>query len=658
MHIQTQSLPTRYGNHPLAHPLPCAESALTCNDGDVPDDYERSMVQDSSDMVQDSSNDNNISELCSLDDYYQNNNIFAFNDTKNNNDSTKSNSDNTKNNQGNTKNNNDDTKNNNDNNMLVDFHTCIVPIKSISFRSFDRIDRTETLPVEPISITIVSLNDPRRYSNNDTLIQRQNALTDSFRETATPFDQAKAQFRRNKEQPILICISREEEFIMPVHIMQLEVDTYLQHYTCQTEAQLNRLIRSCLVQYQRQTKPRLQLESFLYGFTRHQKFRSHLRQQKQRLRRIPSKRLLHSTTLSATTTTTIIATASHSKSIFRLPYEILSLIPPHVSNPRDLLNLSHTCKAFQELCDEQLWFNLHIQQVSHWSADAEFCHLGPGSQPWRQVVLDDYFRNLAPPNCDTLIESNRRSPANFHSNWKIELSRSDDIRPAHLGPAAAPSSLSGPHLLPDAQTKAAKPMWRNTGPPVSHTDPLTQFTITAYLQAQSTLDASTSEQTVYQVVLYNLHDHNTPLAIIPGSLWSDSNRTNLQRPANPRPLIGQLMDIRRYAHQKDILGRTRILFAMAFGERVLANVTQPDRGPGEIEMELLDIWSQGKIVEVYIHDTPQAAVLPLSKSEQRPAAPYWGRVQHIDPSPQHPTLIRGRAIKLYSIQEEFGQEQD
>ncbi|KAG0278770.1 hypothetical protein BGZ95_003214 [Linnemannia exigua] len=269
-------------------------------------------------------------------------------------------------------------------------------------------------------------------------------------------------------------------------------------------------------------------------------------------------------------------------------------------------------------------------------------------QPWRQVVLDDCFRNLDPLSSNALIKS----------NWKIELCHSVNIIPAHLGPAILPSP-SSPHLLTSAQTKLVKPMWRNTGPPVSYTDPLTQFTITAYLQAQSTLDSSSGEQTVYQVVLYNLHDHNTPLAIIPGSLWSDSNRTNLQRPANPRPLIGQLMDIRRYSHQKDSLGRTRILFVMAFGERVPANVTQPERGPGEIEMELLDIWTQGKIIEVYIYDSPQIALPQLSKTEQSPTAPYWGRVQHIDPSPQHPTLIRGRAIKLYSIWDsQSEQEQD
>ncbi|KAF9080246.1 hypothetical protein BGX29_005496, partial [Mortierella sp. GBA35] len=106
------------------------------------------------------------------------------------------------------------------------------------------------------------------------------------------------------------------------------------------------------------------------------------------------------------------------------------------------------------------------------------------------------------------------------------------------------------------------------------------------------------QHTVYQVVLYRLDNHDCPLAIIPGSLWSDSNRTNLQRPANPGPMIGQLMDIRQYAHQKDILGRTRILFVMAFGERVPTAATMPERTPGKIEMEILDIWTQGKIVEV------------------------------------------------------------
>ncbi|KAG0271299.1 hypothetical protein BGZ96_005893, partial [Linnemannia gamsii] len=169
-------------------------------------------------------------------------------------------------------------------------------------------------------------------------------------------------------------------------------------------------------------------------------------------------------------------------------------------------------------------------------------------------------------------------------------------------------------------------MWRNTGPPVSYSDPMTQFTITAYLQAQSTIASSTGdEQTVYQVILYNLHDHDSPLAIIPGSLWSDNNRTNLQRPANARPMIGQLMDIRRYPHQKDILGRTRILFVMAFGERVPANVTLPERAPGDIEMELLDVWTQGKIIEVYIHDSPQPASPSSPSPEHRPTAPYWGR---------------------------------
>ncbi|KAG0294222.1 hypothetical protein BGZ97_005137 [Linnemannia gamsii] len=337
--------------------------------------------------------------------------------------------------------------------------------------------------------------------------------------------------------------------------------------------------------------------------------------------------------------------------------------------PKDLLSLSQTCKVFQELCsDERLWHNMHIRRVSHWSGDAKLHHIGQGNIPqiWRQVVLDDYVRSPDPLDDSplALVRSNRPSSASAQ-NWNIELSHSVEIRPAHLGPVSDATTaaaifapcLSSPRLLTAGdiqeaaeQTALAKPMWRNTGPPVSYSDPMTQFTITAYLQAQSTSASSTGdEQAVYQVVLYNLHDHDSPLAIIPGSLWSDSNRTNLQRPANTRPMIGQLMDIRRYPHQKDILGRTRILFVMAFGERVPANVTLPERAPGEIEMELLDVWTQGKIIEVYIHDSPQPVAPANPSPEHRPTAPYWGRVQHIDPSPQHPTLIRGRAIKLYSI---------
>ncbi|KAF9125760.1 hypothetical protein BGX30_000314 [Mortierella sp. GBA39] len=287
---------------------------------------------------------------------------------------------------------------------------------------------------------------------------------------------------------------------------------------------------------------------------------------------------------------------------------------------------------------------MHVSRVSHWSGDTEPDHIGQGSnipqmQIWRQVVLDDYFRHPDPEDSSplTVVKSNGLSPASAQCDWRIELSHSREIRPAHLGPAS---------LLTDAQagaqTTVGKPMWRNTGPPVSYTDPSTHFTITAYLQARSTIASTNVEdQTVYQVVLYNLHDNDTPLAIIPGTLWSDKNRTNLQRPTNSRPMIGQLMDIKRYSHQKDILGRTRVLFVMAFGERVPANVTLPERAPGDIEMELLDVWTQGKIIE------------------GRCAAPYWGRVQHIDPSPQHPTLIRGRAIKLYSIREsQGGPEQD
>ncbi|KAG0380337.1 hypothetical protein BGX24_008903 [Mortierella sp. AD032] len=521
-------------------------------------------------------------------------------------------------------NNSNNNINNNDINMLGNIYDNDTINNNNENNMHDGIKPPEKLPVGAISIA-VHFSD--RISNPPLEI--------------TIFAQARTQFRTKKDLQIVLNVPREQEFTMTLDLIQRQVDIYLQHYTCQTESQLNRLLRSCFVQFQRQSRPRHQLEPFLYGHSRHQKYRSHLRQQKQRLRCITSKRLLHFTPIPTATTGVTTSTTSKATSIFRLPYEILCLIPPHVSNPKDLLSLSHTCKAFQELCDEQLWFSLHIRQVSHWSADTEFRHLGQGSslQPWRQVVLDDYFRNLDSFSSEALIKS----------SWKIELCHSANILPAHLGPVTNIPFLSSPHPLTGAQTKPIKLMWRNTGPPVSYTDPLTQFTITAYLQAQSTLDASSGEQTVYQVVLYNLHDHNTPLAIIPGSLWSDSNRTNLQRPANPRSLIGQLMDIRRFSHQKDILGRTRILFVMAFGERVPANVTQPERGPGEIEMELLDIWTQGKIVEVYIYDSPQGALLQPSKTEQSPTAPYWGRVQHIDPSPQHPTLIRGRAIKLYSI---------
>ncbi|KAF9550719.1 hypothetical protein EC957_012036 [Mortierella hygrophila] len=318
---------------------------------------------------------------------------------------------------------------------------------------------------------------------------------------------------------------------------------------------------------------------------------------------------------------------------------------------------------------------MHVSRVSHWSGDTEPDHIGQGSnipqmQLWRQVVLDDYFRHPDPEDSKllTVVKSNGFSPASAQCDWRIDLSHSREIRPGHLGPASVTAIVAPSHsnskLLTEAQagaqTTMGKPMWRNTGPPVSYTDPSTHFTITAYLQARSSIASTNGEdQTVYQVVLYNLHDNDTPLAIIPGTLWSDKNRTNLQRPTNNRPMVGQLMDIRRYSHQKDILGRTRVLFVMAFGERVPANVTLPERAPGDIEMELLDVWTQGKIIEVYIYDSPQLAVPTSPSPEQRPAAPYWGRVQHIDPSPQHPTLIRGRAIKLYSIREsEGGPEQD
>ncbi|KAH7049581.1 hypothetical protein BKA57DRAFT_535269 [Linnemannia elongata] len=73
------------------------------------------------------------------------------------------------------------------------------------------------------------------------------------------------------------------------------------------------------------------------------------------------------------------------------------------------------------------------------------------------------------------------------------------------------------------------------------------------------------------------------------------------RELNTRPMIEQLMGTRRYSHQKDILGRTRILFMMAFGERVPEIVTLPERAP---------------------------AVPAGPSPEQRLAAPYLGKVAH------------------------------
>lgn len=465
---------------------------------------------------------------------------------------------------------------------------------------------------------------------------------------------AKIQSRQHTHQLTFLFVTIEGPALPQLDI-QSYVNNYLNRQHRQKNAQLLRVFRSCIYEHQHITRPIHPLSLFLQRPQRHHTYRRHLRRQQRRQRRITSSRPSRA--------------HSQSTSIFVFPSEILSLIPKYITSPKVLHSLSQTCKAFQELCsDERLWHNLYTRRISYYSGDAELNHIGQGNIPqvWRQVVMDDYFRSPDPldSNPFAIVKSNRPSSASTQ-NWKIELNHSLEIRPAHLGSvsndttaaASVASCPSNPRLLTagnvhevGVQTALAKPMWRNTGPPVSYSDPMTQFTITAYLQAQSTVASSTGdEQTVYQVVLYNLHDHDSPLAIIPGSLWSDSNRTNLQRPASTRPMIGQLMDIRRYPHQKDILGRTRILFVMAFGERVPANVTLPERAPGEIEMELLDVWTQGKIIEVYIHDSPQPA-LPLSPSpEHRPTAPYWGRVQHIDPSPQHPTLIRGRAIKLYSI---------
>ncbi|OAQ36724.1 hypothetical protein K457DRAFT_131905 [Linnemannia elongata AG-77] len=466
------------------------------------------------------------------------------------------------------------------------------------------------------------------------------------------------QFSRNAHQPTFLFLTINIPALSQVDI-HLCFNNHFQLQRRQLNTQLNRVLRSCIYEHQHIKRPIHPFALFLNGHQRHHSFRRQCRQQQRRQRRIASNK--HS------------RAHPQPRSIFILPWEILSLIPQHITSPKVLLNLSHTCKAFQRLCsDERLWYKMYVSRVSHWSGDAELDHLGQGCnipkmQIWRQVALDEYLRHPDPEDSSSLaiVKSNGLSPASAQCDWRIELSHSREIRPAHLGPASVTTtataiiapSHSSPKLLTEAhmasaQTTMGKPMWRNTGPPVSYTDPSTHFTITAYLQARSTIASTNGEdQTVYQVVLYNLHDHDTPLAIIPGTLWSDNNRTNLQRPTNTRPMIGQLMDIRRYSHQKDILGRTRILFVMAFGERVPANVTLPERAPGDIEMELLDVWTQGKIIEVYIHDSPRLAVLAGPSPEQRPAAPYWGRVQHIDPSPQHPTLIRGRAIKLYSIRE-------
>ncbi|KAF8948206.1 hypothetical protein BGZ47_006006 [Haplosporangium gracile] len=477
---------------------------------------------------------------------------------------------------------------------------------------------------------------------------------------------AKIQSKKNTHQLTVLFVAIKGP-ALPQFDIQLYVNYYIHLQRRQMDAQLSQVLRSCIYEHQHTKRPIHSFDLIRNGYQRYHTYRRQCRQQQRRHRRIASSK--HS------------RAHSQSRSIFIFPSEILFLIPQYITSPKILLSLSQTCKAFQQLCsDERLWYNMHVRRVSHWAGDAELHHIGHGSnipQIWRQVVLDDYFRNPAPPDFSPLavVKSNRLSLASAQCNWKIELAHSREIQPVHLGPAsdasAAAASVtpfpSSPKLLTlgeaqvaGAQTTVSKPMWRNTGPPVSYSDPSTQFTITAYLQALSTIASTTGEtQTVYQVVLYNLHDHDTPLAIIPGTLWSDNNRTNLQRPANTRPMIGQLMDIRRYSHQKDILGRTRILFVMAFGERVPPNVTLPERAPGEIEMELLDVWTQGKIIEVYIYDSPQLAAPAGPSPEHHPAAPYWGRVQHIDPSPQHPTLIRGRAIKLYSIRDpQTDQEQD
>lgn len=476
----------------------------------------------------------------------------------------------------------------------------------------------------------------------------------------------KIQSSQDTHQLTLLLVTINSPALPHVDI-QLYFNNYFQLQRRQMNTQLTRVLRSCIYEHQHIKRPIHPFALFLNGHQRHHSFRRQCRLERRRQRRIASNK--HS--------------RAHSQRacIFIIPSEILSLIPQHITSPKDLLSLSQTCKAFQQLCsDERLWYKMHVSRVSHWSGDTELHHIGQGSnlsqmQIWRQVVLDEYFRHPDPEDSSPLavVKSNGLSPASAQCDWRIELSHSQEIRPAHLGPASVSTtaattvvpSHSSPKLLAEAQAAGAqptmgKPMWRNTGPPVSYTDPCTHFTITAYLQARSTITSTNGEdQTVYQVILYNLHDHDTPLAIIPGTLWSDNNRTNVQRPTNIRPMIGQLMDIRRYSHQKDILGRTRILFVMAFGERVPANVTLPESAPGDTEMELLDVWTQGKIIEVYIYDSPQLAMPTGTSPEQRPVAPYWGRVQHIDPSPQHPTLIRGRAIKLYSIREsQSGPEQD
>ncbi|KAF9354418.1 hypothetical protein BGX34_011025 [Mortierella sp. NVP85] len=325
------------------------------------------------------------------------------------------------------------------------------------------------------------------------------------------------------------------------------------------------------------------------------------------------------------------------QSLADIPNEILLTIQSNLTRPQDLLSFSQTCTLFRELTDDGAWCRAYKNLSKHWAQGTEVGHLRGNSNMWRQVVMDDHLRKtlhwIVPDTTDTAAQEPEQV------RLRIDLEQATHIKPSYM------------HSTADSEASR----WRNVGPPASHTDPFSRATLCAYMQT-----CTYEQHTNYQVAIYGLPDHKTPLACIKSDFWTHPEvDRNLDPDFAPENLVAQLMDVKQFPDQRDDQGRIRVVLVLAFGERNVAPL-----GSEEGDVQFLDTWLLIKVVDIYICDTPHTTLTDAMEMEEGPRLvpyrpdPYRLRVETIVPSTRH-ELIRGRAVRLYSTTDPLtGESQD
>ncbi|KAG0334637.1 hypothetical protein BG004_000327 [Podila humilis] len=423
--------------------------------------------------------------------------------------------------------------------------------------------------------------------------------------------------------------------------------------------------------------------------------------------------------------------------IHYFPAEVLGVVQDYLDCPIDLLHYSHACRRFYRIVDGLAWFKLYRTQLPRWSIRVQFDNLCNPSD-WKVLVLEDYLKKQGPWSARSTNEAhNDVSSSNtngFVHMQTIEHSTTAAPRTEILLPDALHIShqTTSSVAIPPARTGSAQPPlyaidsatpltflslppeniletadirlyinledaehirprnmlpggWQNIGPPVSSTDHASGRTLAAYIQSHSY-----GAETDYQIVIYCLPDHDTPIATLSSDYWSTTfpgyvhhhhYQQEHQPQVNPLEEMGrgssmaQIMYITYFPEMRDGQNRARCLIALAFGQGSgpLSDINENNN--------VLDVWMNIRVIECYIPDALPSSTLPEHVSAYRHPHEQYHHHQHqhqqqhqqhhmprlvnarLDPArgrvenivPIHgmsPTnMLRGRMIKLYTIKD-------